>query len=69
MLTTLGFRHHLVSLLRRVRAKPAGIVGGMETSLKAATMLDQQLTTACQTGLRHPLHDSDHDSMSDLSGK
>ena len=30
-------------------------------------MLDQQLTTAFQTGLRHSLDDSDHDAMSDLS--
>ena len=49
--------------------KPAVIVEGVETSLKAAIMLDQQLTTAFQTGLRHSLDDSDHDAMPDLSGK
>ena len=43
--------------------KPDGIV---ETSLKDEIMLDQQLTTAFQTGLRHSLDDSDHDAMSDL---
>ena len=48
---------------------PAGIVEGVETSLKAAIMLDQQPTTAFQTGLRHSLNDSDHDAMSDLSEK
>ena len=48
--------------------KPAGIVEGVETSLKAAIMLDQ-LTTAFQTGLRHSLDDSDHDAMPDLSEK
>ena len=47
----------------------AGNVDGVETSLGAAMMLDQQLTTAFQTGLRHSLDDSDHDAMSDLSGK
>ena len=46
---------------------PAGIVEGVETSLEAAIMTDQQLTTAFQTGLRHSLDDSDHDAMSDLS--
>ena len=30
------------------------------------TMLDQQLTKAVQTGLRHSLDDPDHDAMSDL---
>ena len=49
--------------------KSAGIVEGVETSLEAAIMLDQQLTTAFQTGLRHSLDDSDHDAMSDLSEK
>ena len=49
--------------------KPAGIVEGVETSLEAAIMLDQQLTTAFQAGLRHSLDDSDHDAMSDLSEK
>ena len=29
-------------------------------------MLDQQLTKAFQTGLRHSLDDPDHDAMSDL---
>ena len=49
--------------------KPAGIVEGVETSLKAAIMLDQQVTTAFQRALRHSLDDSDHDAMSDLSEK
>ena len=49
--------------------KPAGIVEGVETFLKAAIMVDQQLTTAFPTGLRHSLDDSDHDAMSDLSEK
>ena len=46
--------------------KPDGIV---ETSLKDEIRLDQQLTTAFQTGLRHSLDDSDHDAMSVLSEK
>ena len=49
--------------------KPAGIVEGVETSLEAALMLDHQLTTACQTGLRQSLDDSDHNAMSNLSEK
>ena len=44
-------------------------LGRVETSLTAAMMLDQQLTTAFQTGLRHSLDDSDHDALSDLSEK
>ena len=53
---------------------PAGMVEGEGTSQimlgpKAAgiveeMMLDQQLTTAFQTGLRHSLDDPDHDPMS-----
>ena len=49
-----------------VAPKPAGILDGVGTTLRAAMMLDQQLTTAFQTGLRHSLDDSDHDAMSDL---
>ena len=47
-------------------AKPAGNVEGVGTSLRAAMMLDQQLNTAFQTGMRHSLDDSDHDAMFDL---
>ena len=60
--TSLG---NSVSFLSSV-AKPSGIV---ETSLKDEIMLDQQLTTAFQTGLRHSLDDSDHDAVSALSEK
>ena len=49
--------------------KRAGIVEGVETSRKPVIILDQQLTTVFQTGLRHPLDDSHHDAMSDLSEK
>ena len=41
--------------------KSAGIVAG--TSFKEEMMLDQQLTKAFQTGLRHSLDDPDHDAM------
>ena len=50
-----------------VEAKPAGNVEVVRTSLRAAMMLDQQLNAAVQTGLRHSLDDSDHDTTFDLS--
>ena len=46
--------------------KSAGILEGAGTSFEEETMLDQQLTKAFQTGLRHSLDDPDHDAMSDL---
>ena len=46
--------------------KSAGIVEGVEISSKDEMMLDQQLMTAFQAGLRHSLDDPDHDAMSDL---
>ena len=49
-----------------VAPKPARILDGVGTTLRAAMMFDQQLTTACQTRLRHSLDDSDRDDMSDL---
>ena len=48
--------------------KSAGIVEGAGSSSKEI-MLDEQLTKAFQTGLRHSLDDPDHDAMSDLSRK
>ena len=47
-------------------AKVSCNCGGVETSLKGEMMLDQQLMTAFQAGLRHSLDDPDHDAMSDL---
>ena len=46
--------------------KSAGIVEGVETCFRDEMMLDQQLVTAFQAGLRHSLDDRDHDAMSDL---
>ena len=76
MLTTLGVPPPSCLIaspslgLRRCQSQmTAGIVEGVETSLEAAIMLDQQLTTAFWTGLRHSMDDSDHDAMSDLSEK
>ena len=48
--------------------KSAGIVEGEETSFKDEVMLDQQLMTAFQAGLRHSLDDPDHDAMSKEGG-
>ena len=45
----------------------AGNVEVVVTSLRAEMILDQQLSAAFQTGLRHSLDDSDHDAMFDLS--
>ena len=72
MFTTLGLRP--TSLGNSVSSssvvpEPAGIAEGVETSLQAAIMLDQQLTTTFQRGFRHSLGDSDHDAMSDLPEK
>ena len=46
--------------------KSAGIVEGVETSFEDEMMLDQQLMTAFQAGLRHSLDDLDLDAMSYL---
>ena len=46
--------------------KSARIVEGAGPSFQEEIMLDQQLTKAFPTGLRHSLDDPDHDAMSDL---
>ena len=45
--------------------KSAGIVEGAGTSGEEEIMLDQQLTKAFETGLRHSLDDPDRDTISD----
>ena len=55
--------------LRNSVSSSSVVLEGVETSLEAAMMLYEQLTTSFQTGLRHSLDDSDHDAMSDQSEK